>query len=298
VTGVAGTWGLYAVLLVIGLVCGAIVAWRIGRRFFRSPPVAAPVISGYVGERIACPVCGDDCVALDVVDFSKSCEEQRGKFLVQSGIPVYYYLCQGCQFCCAPWIAGWTPAEFAERIYNDEYILVDPDYRDARPRGNAQSLISTFGDHGRNIRHLDYGGGAGVLSRLLNEKGWKSASCDPFTDKGMDAGTLGQFDLITAIEVFEHIPDVDGLITGLSALLAPGGIVVFSTMVSDGRITIGQRLTWWYAAPRNGHISLYSRKSLALLGAKQGFNLLSFTDGMHMFYKQVPAWASHLLQKN
>lgn len=295
-TGVAGTWGFYAVLLVVGMACGAIMAWRFQARFFRPPVAPAPVMTGYAGERVSCPVCGDGCVVFDVVDFSKSCEELRGRFLVPSGIPVYYYLCNGCQFCWAPWIAGWTPVEFEERIYNQDYILVDPDYLDARPRGNVQSLISTFGEHGCNIRHLDYGGGAGLLSRLLNEAGWKSLCYDPFTNGGVDISGLGRFDLITAYEVFEHVPDVDGLIKKLALLLAPDGIVLFSTMVSDGRVVSGQRLTWWYAAPRNGHISLHSRKSLAILGEKQGFRLVSFSDGLHMYCSQIPVWASHLVR--
>lgn len=295
-TGVSGTWGLYAALLIVGVVCGAIMAWRLQARFFRLPVTAAPVVTGYAGERVSCPVCGDDCLVSDVVDFNKSCEEKRGIFLVSSGIPVYYYSCKGCQFCWAPWIAGWTPVEFEERIYNQDYILVDPDYLDARPRGNAQSLISTFGEQGRNIRHLDYGGGAGLLSRLLNEAGWKSVCHDPFANRDVDISSLGQFDLITAYEVFEHVPDVDGLIKKLTLLLAPDGIVLFSTMVNDGRIVSGQRITWWYAAPRNGHISLHSRKSLAMLGKKQGFRLVSFTDGLHMYCRQMPVWAGHLVR--
>jgi SAM-dependent methyltransferase len=297
VTGLSGSWALYIALWLVGLVCGVLLALRIRARFSRPTKDAAPLMTGYVGEQVPCPVCGDDCKVLDVVDFSKSCEEHRGKFLVASGIPVYYYSCKGCQYCFAPWIAAWTTQEFEERIYNQDYILVDPDYLDARPRGNAQSLISTFGDRGRSLRHLDYGGGAGLLSKLLNEAGWKSMSYDPFANRNVDTAGLGQFDVITAYEVFEHIPDVDGLMQMLSSLLAPDGIVLFSTMISDGRIESGQRMTWWYAAPRNGHISLYSRKSLALLGAKKNFNLESFSDGFHMYYRKIPAWAGHLLRK-
>jgi hypothetical protein len=35
---------------------------------------------------------------------------------------------------------------------------------------------------------------------------------------------------------------------------------MFSTLLSDGNIKLGQKLTWWYASPRNGHISLFSRR--------------------------------------
>lgn len=295
----AGTLFLYAVLLIGGAVCGALVVWRMrhylerlsGNAVFAASATDSPDIP------VRCPICSDYCAALDVVDFNKSCEEVRGKFLELSGIPIYYYRCNGCQFCFAPEIARWGTLEFAERIYNEDYMLVDPDYQDTRPRGNAKSLISTFGEQGRSIRHLDYGGGAGLLSQLLNEAGWNSVSYDPFANRDVDAGTLGQFDLITAYEVFEHVPDVNELMARLSALLAPEGVVLFSTLLSDGNIVPGQRLTWWYASPRNGHISLYSKKSLGLLGAQQGFNFASFSEVFHMYGKQVPDWAKHLIHE-
>lgn len=42
-------------------------------------------------SEIFCPICNTACTPLDVVDFNKSCEEARGKFLQLSGIAVYYY---------------------------------------------------------------------------------------------------------------------------------------------------------------------------------------------------------------
>lgn len=291
----AGSWVLYVSLWAAGLVCGVFLALRIGTRMFQRRADATTVITGYSGEQVSCPVCANECRVFDVVDFSKCCEEPRGKFLVPTGIPVYYYSCKGCQYCFSPWISGWTQQEFSERIYNDDYILVDPDYLDARPRDNARSLITMFGEHGRRLRHLDYGGGAGVLSRLLNEAGWQSTCYDPFANSGVALAGLGQFDLITSYEVIEHVPDMDGLMQTLSALLAADGIVLFNTLVNDDWIIPGKRLTWWYASPRNGHISLHSRKSLALMGAKQNFKFVSFTEGNHMYYRTIPAWASHLM---
>lgn len=249
-----------------------------------------------MNTHISCPVCGGRCSLLDVVDFNKSCEEARGKFLELSGIPIYYTLCSNCHFCFAPEFTKWELRDFEEKIYNEDYILVDPDYLDIRPRSNAKSLMTMFPEHENKIKHLDFGGGGGLLSRVLQEENWKSTSFDPFVDKSVKPSTLGQFDLITAFEVFEHVPDVCELIKNLSLLLAPNGIVLFSTLASDGNIAPYQRINWLYASPRNGHISLFSKKSLAILGAKEGFNFGSFSDGYHVFWKQIPSWASHLIR--
>jgi len=243
-----------------------------------------------------CPVCNGACSLLEPVDFNKSCEEARGKFFKPAGIPVFYALCNQCGFCFCPEIAAWGLEEFEEKIYNDAYVLVDPDYVDARPRSNAKGLISMFGERAYSIAHLDYGGGKGLLAKLLRESQWNSRSYDPFVDRNVRVEQLGKFDLITAFEVFEHVPDVQALMSSLRTLLAPNGLVLFSTMVSDGNIQPGQKISWWYAAPRNGHISLFSRNSLAILAKNNGFNFGSFAEGTHVFVGTVPDWAKHLIQ--
>lgn len=246
---------------------------------------------------VHCSVCNGLCSLLDVVDFNKSCEEARGTFLALSGLPVYYVLCSQCGFCFAPEISKWSLKDFAEKIYNDDYILVDPDYVESRPRLNAQNLIATFGARAIGIKHLDYGGGSGELSALLKKADWHSTTYDPFVDTQVEIAQLGQFDLVTAFEVFEHVPDVRQLMANLRILLAPQGIVMFTTLLSDGHIRPNQRLSWWYASPRNGHISLFSKRSMAVLAGAHGFQFGSFSPGYHALYTSPPPWAAHFLGK-
>jgi len=56
-----------------------------------------------------------------------------------------------------------------------------------RPTNNAEVLVELFGSQKDKIMHLDYGGGNGLLSKLLREEGWNSASYDPFVDHGMNS---------------------------------------------------------------------------------------------------------------
>ena len=242
-----------------------------------------------------CPVCGGACALHDVVDFNRTCEELKGQFLPRAGVGVYYALCEGCGFCFAPELYSWSQQDFATHIYNDDYVLADPDYVEARPTGNAGMVVAGFGDYAAEIRHLDYGGGAGLLSKLMGEKGFDSTSYDPFVTTGTDPATLGTFDLITAFEVFEHASDVNALMAALSALRKPNGIILFSTMASDGQIAPNTRLTWWYAAPRNGHISLFTKASLAHLAGRYGFNFGSFNDNLHVLWTEAPPFAARML---
>lgn len=243
-----------------------------------------------------CPVCSGEAPLFDVLDLNKSCEVPKSRIFGLAGVPVYYARCDSCGFCFAPELAGWSLEEFEQKIYNDDYVAVDPDYVEARPRANANNLITMFANQVPSIRHLDYGGGSGLLTGILKQAGWESLSYDPFVDRQIAPHQLGTFDLITAFEVFEHVPDVDQLMSTLKSLLAPGGLILFSTLLSDGHIPAGQRLTWWYAAPRNGHISLFAKKSLEHLSRKTGFRFASFSPNFHVFFSAIPAWASHIIR--
>ena len=242
-----------------------------------------------------CPVCSSSCEWLDAVDFNKSCEESRGKFLPRSGVLVCYALCGNCGFCFAPQIYAWPPETFERWIYNDTYVEVDPDYLGARPQNNADVLGQLF-PQTPAARHLDYGGGNGMLANILRGRGWDSSSYDPFLERDRAHESRGRFDLITAFEVFEHVPDVDALLRDLDRLRTPTGIVLFSTLVSDGEVHPDKPVDWWYAAPRNGHISLYSHKSLGLLANRLSLNLASFSNNFHALVATVPTWARHLMR--
>ncbi|HEX9390811.1 MAG TPA: class I SAM-dependent methyltransferase [Usitatibacteraceae bacterium] len=243
-----------------------------------------------------CQICLAMAPYLDTVDFNKSCEEVRGTFLPPSNIPVHYYLCAQCGFCFAPEFYSWPVKKFAEEIYNNDYELVDPDYKFTRPTANAEFIDAQFGKSRHLLRHLDYGGGSGLLSRNLQQKGWTSESYDPFVNPELSIEDLGSFDLVTAFEVFEHVPDIDALLDNLRMLCKPDGMILFSTLVSDGHIATGHRLDWWYASPRNGHISLFSADSLNQCMTKNGLRLGSFSNNLHLACRELPAWAGHLVK--
>lgn len=244
-----------------------------------------------------CQICHSMAPYLDTVDFNKSCEEIRGKRLPISGVQIDYYLCDECGFCFAPLLHDWTAEEFASLIYNEDYELVDPDYKAARPLNNAELIEQLFGTSKGQLKHLDYGGGSGLLSDTLRKKGWDSKSYDPFVNVDEAVTDLGQYDLITAFEVFEHVPDVAMLLNNLHALCKPGGLLLFSTLLSDNEIEHGRALSWWYASPRNGHISLFTFESLRRCLATKRLMLGSFSANLHIACEQLPSWAAHLVRK-
>ncbi|MBK4738860.1 class I SAM-dependent methyltransferase [Noviherbaspirillum pedocola] len=243
-----------------------------------------------------CPICASPSTALDVVDFNYNLtyQQRTGKRLELAGVPVYYYMCATCDFTFSPQFQSWSDADFLEKVYNAHYLELDPDYVEARPSANAALLMSVLAPCKAQIRHLDYGGGNGRLAALLRDDGWDSLSHDPFPASDTRLDALGKFNLITAFEVFEHVPDPNALMATLAHLLDARGVVLFSTATSDGYLRRDERIDWWYCSPRVGHISLYAKKSLALLGERHGFMLASFNDDWHCYARQAPDWFHHL----
>jgi len=243
---------------------------------------------------IACTVCGAPSPLAGVVDFHKSCLERDGKHLPLLGVPVYYRRCSRCGLVFADTMLRWSDEDFARHIYNADYPVVDPDYAEVRPVGNAGWLIRLLGAAAREMTVIDYGGGNGRLAAELRGAGLRAATVDPHVPHV--APDFGGADVVTAFEVFEHAMRPPRVLDEMLALLKPGGALIFSTLLQPADFSsVG--LAWWYVAPRNGHVSIHSRRSLETLLFSRGLRLASFSDGMHLAFRQPPVFLRHVLAR-
>ncbi|MGE0153287.1 MAG: class I SAM-dependent methyltransferase [Reyranellaceae bacterium] len=241
-----------------------------------------------------CRICGGLARLFDLCDFATYCHRPPGGPETLSGVPVYYYRCAACGFLFTPLTDNWSADDFRRRIYNEEYVRYDPGYAEERPRSNAEMLANFFGAHRQSLSLLDFGGGNGAMVDRLKAGGFAGAACyDPIAQPGAPAPTR-PVDLVTCFEVLEHANDPMAVIRQLAGLC--GGLVLFSTLLQPPDIET-QRLRWWYAAPRNGHISLFSRPALTLAWRSVGMTLGSFNDNLHVAFRQVPAFAAHLFKR-
>lgn len=208
-----------------------------------------------------------------------------------SGRTFHIHRCGGCGFV---FVANpWT--DFA-RIYSDAYYAgrgADPlvDYQHeidhratsirryewAGIRGVVERLIAVR----EGTRWLDYGCGTGGLVLRLREstrveafgfeEGWSVAR---LVDRGVPVlgrsqleQVAGSFDVVTAIEVLEHIPDPVTELRRMASLLRPGG-VLFVTTGNAGPHS-DDLLAWPYLIPEI-HVSLFEPQTLALAMRQAG----------------------------
>ena len=101
------------------------------------------------------------------------------------------------------------------------------------------------------------------------------------------------YESLFGFEVMEHAVFPHHVVATMMGLLKTGGAILLSTLLQPASFeTVG--LNWWYASPRNGHVSLYSPGALAKLFARYDLRVASFSAGLHLAYKEVPWFATHL----
>jgi len=231
----------------------------------------------------ACKVCDADAELFDVLDFSRTCDAQPG-CPPASGIPVCYRRCTRCRFIGTNFFDDFTAHQWTSWIYNKHYYAnVDPEYSHVRPRANAAVVDALLCDLKSDWRGLDYGGGNGETARHLQAMGYQYDCHDPFGTSTAPESSRGSYNFCTAFEVAEHTPDPRAFIADVVRWCSPGRVaVLIGTHVHDDAVSDTSRLAWWYAAPRNGHVSLYSRQSLQVLATQHGLGCLSLSEQTHL----------------
>ena len=203
----------------------------------------------------------------------------KGKILNKYNIN--YYQCTSCGFVQTeePY---WLDESYSEAIsLSDTGIMA----RNLIFSNLATIIISMLLD--KNGEFLDYGGGYGILTRLMRDNGYNFFWYDKYTKNLLAKGFEGElsnkrYDAVTSFENFEHFEDP---LSDIEKIFSISDFVLFSTDL----VTVPAPTTekWWYYCLEHGqHVSLYSRQSLEYVASKYKYNFLSNGLNTHIFSKQ------------
>ncbi len=211
---------------------------------------------------------------------------QKGITLPNSGLNIEYRQCPACKLLFTSAFDDWAREDFQTHIYNHEYVNVDPDYLHDRPSYFAKIMLDFCRTSGK-IKVLDYGGGNGLFASLLTAGGLEANSWDPMANSSFTPAPQ-TYDLVTAFEVMEHTPTPKLTASQALSYLKPVGALLFSTHTFDN--VPAPQTAFWYVAPRNGHITLHTQKSLNALFKPMGYKVHHFNEDIHLAYQTLPGW--------
>jgi 2-polyprenyl-6-hydroxyphenyl methylase/3-demethylubiquinone-9 3-methyltransferase len=231
-----------------------------------------------------------------VADLAKTCRDNPRPIFPATGSTVDYYRCSRCGFLFSTFLDDWTTEQFRRDIYNDDYVLADPEFNGPRAERAANIVATLFGEDRRDLRLYDYGGGTGLLVDRLRSIGFANVDGgDPFFGSPLCDAT--DVDLVIALEVIEHLTKPDAVFKAAAKMLKPSGMVLVSTLFQPPNIhKLGT--SWSYCAPRNGHISLHTETSLGNIALRNGFQTGSFNNTLHAAWRGAPRWLEGLLGRD
>jgi len=216
-----------------------------------------------------CRICGGACLRFDTVDFNKYCSRDNYYEFGLSGVGVDYWRCFRCGFISTPFFDDWYSTDLARYVYNDDFGKIEREPGSLRPKRLADDFARRLrGCEGARI--LGYGSAAGAVAGALRERGFALAeSYDPSSGA---ARQDGRFDIVASFGVIERSPDPVAALADMLSMLRPDGCLLFSQVLQPDDI-LSARGSWWFLAPRNGHVAAFSEHTLVELGRRLGLKL-------------------------
>ncbi len=193
---------------------------------------------------------------------------------------ITYYRCPSCGFIQTeePY---WLNESYSRVITKIDTGVV------ARNLANATNLLFFLRNIQQNESCLDFGGGHGILTRIMRDYGFDFYHYDKYAENLFAAGFEGSiignkfYKVVTAFENFEHFVKP---LEEIEKILSISEILYFTTLLlPDPPLSIDN---WWYYAPEGGqHISFYSKKTLQYFAQKYNIFLLSNNRDIHILSK-------------
>lgn len=180
----------------------------------------------------------------------------------------------------------WLDEAYSEAITKLDIGLVS---RNEELRNKTIEIIDRC--FNGDSKFLDYAGGYGLFTRMMRDKGYDFYHHDNYCKNIFaeffelsDCDKQGDFELITAFEVFEHLANPTEEIKKMASL---GKNMLVTTVLQPE--LLGGIDDWWYFIPETGqHISLYTIKALEYIAKELNMHLISNGTNVHLFTREKP----------
>ena len=165
-------------------------------------------------------------------------------------------------------------------------------------RATARAALAQIERHvARPGRLADLGCWVGFLPAEAAIRGWRAVGVEPSVwaaerarERGVEVvvAPLLKADLperafaaVTMGDVIEHLPDPGAVLDRVQRVLVPGGVVWIATPDAGSRVARALGARWWSVIPT--HVHLFTRRSLAALLERHGFEVLEVATSPKSF---------------
>lgn len=206
----------------------------------------------------------------------ESATEDFGGLRILATYDARYRRCQACGFVFVE-NAHWLEQAYSSAIANSDTGIAARNLKLA----DITSLLIALAFKDAQ-RFLDFGGGSGLLVRLMRDQGFDFRLLDKYCANVFAAGFEAQpgerFDLVTCMEVAEHLMDPLPTFLELGAL-APA-IVIGTDLLPGSANRPGE---WWYYTPETGqHVSFYTEGALRVIAERLTVHLATDGESLHV----------------
>ena len=167
---------------------------------------------------------------------------------------------------------------------------------------SASRLTSTllFLEGKKRTKGIDWGGGTGLLTRLLRDQGFQVRSYDKYAKvehaEGFEASLEEAEEpsaFITSIECFEHLVSP---ITAYNDVTLAKEYFIFTTETIDTPPPDPADKSWWYFVPESGqHITFASKKGLDEFRKILGFDYFISFGSLHVMSRSQLKFRTRLI---
>jgi len=190
--------------------------------------------------------------------------------------------CRDCNTLYTPYSPWYSSSYFYLGYYLKDEEIETPPFVQQR----LQEITAEFAPYRKTNKLLDLGCGAGGLLQAARNHGWNAQGLDVSShaakhvrEMGFEVfeGELheaafpsGQFDVITAAELLEHVFEPRALLQEVARILRPGGLFWTTTPHARGISARVLGLKWRCIWPPE-HLQLFSIRGLKALFRDAGF---------------------------
>jgi len=205
-------------------------------------------------------------------------------FIVRKKYQAEYYICDKCSFMFVA-----NPSWLSE-AYEKPINTTDTGYVLRNVFLSRKTLLLFLFLFGKNKTFLDYGGGYGILTRLMRDYGLNYLWEDHYTKNLFAEGfeyTIEPIKALSCFECFEHLPEP---LSEIERMLSISKNIFFSTVLLPEKTLPSD--DWEYYGLNHGqHVAFYSEKTLLHIAKK--YQLYFYTDhhNLHLLSeKKFPKW--------